>query len=189
MAKKNNGSLLIALAVGLVIAVVITDRLYIASFTKKLEALESKRIAISNKLATAKIVQENLNHVRDLVFENMDFPGQKDSVTPESRLFEFISGSVADLKLKLVSCKPMRPVIQGNQTIYGYELEVEGDFFSIGELFAKFENSRRIVSVEQFSVSSQEKVSNATSSDVNAPRAMATRATMTVNTYRLKKSS
>ena len=42
-------------------------------FETEFKAIEKKRIDTSNKLATAKIVSEDLTHVKDLVFKNMDF--------------------------------------------------------------------------------------------------------------------
>jgi len=153
---------------------VLVDRVYISGLKKELLSLEKQRIATANQLATAKIVQENLNHVRELVFENMEFAGRVDSVAPESRLFEFITTCVSDLKLKLVSLKPVSPETRGAVTVYGYNLEVEGDFFSFGELCSKFENSRRIIALENFKISLMNEYGGI-------------QAKMLVNTFRIKK--
>lgn len=147
------GNILLAITILAIIAVILTDRLYVSKFQEKFEALEKKRIITSNKLNTARIVHENLNHVRDLVFKNMDFEGQKDTIHHESHFFEFVTTCVNDLKLKLVSVEPKRPVTKDRITTYSYRIEVEGDFFKFGELCSKFENSRRIVSLETFDVS------------------------------------
>jgi hypothetical protein len=128
------------------------DRLVVAKFEPAFKKLETQRIITSNKLASAKIVYENLNHVRDLVQKNMIFPGQKDSASHESIFFDFVTTCVNDLKMKLISCKPCMPVAVGNITTFGYDIELEGDFFSLGELCAKFENSRRIITLTSFEV-------------------------------------
>jgi hypothetical protein len=60
---------------------------------------------------------------------------------------------------------------------------MEGDFFKYGELCAKFENSRRIISVETYDVSlmSEQQARNA-----GADR-KGIKITMRVNTYRVRK--
>jgi hypothetical protein len=149
--KKGEALLAVLAVIG--VALLGLDRFYTSRFESKFSEIERQRIITSNKLATAAIVYENLNHVRELVFENMDFPGQKDSISHESVFFEFLTTCINDLKLKLVSIKPVRPVTAGNITTYAYDIDIEGDFFKFGELCAKFENSRRIISLESFDVS------------------------------------
>jgi hypothetical protein len=177
--------ILIAALSGACALVLLAGRVYTDHFRHELVSLEKQRIQVSNRLATAKIVQENLYHVRELVFENMEFPNQKDSIAPESRLFEFITSCVSDLKLKLLTLKPLRPVMQGSMTTYGYELEVEGDFFSFGELCAKFENSRRIASVQTFDVSLLSGSPDRQDGTQSGPRGI--RAVMLVNTFCIRK--
>ena len=145
-------TLLLVGTVVILIAFIAVDRIVVAKFEPTFKKLETQRIITSNKLASAKIVYENLNHVRDLVQKNMTFPGQKDSASHESIFFDFVTTCVNDLKMKLISCKPSMPVVAGNITTFGYDLELEGDFFSLGELCAKFENSRRIISLTSFDV-------------------------------------
>jgi hypothetical protein len=163
-------------------AAVLADRYYVSKFEGRFLALEKQRIVTSNKLATAKIVYENLNHVRDLVFKNMDFPGQTDTITNETYFFDFMTTCVNDLKLKLVAVKPLRPVVQDRVTIYGYDIEIEGDFFKFGELCSKLENSRRLASIETFGVSllsERERPGGGAYKGVKIA--------MRVNTYRVKK--
>jgi Tfp pilus assembly protein PilO len=166
------------------VAIVLADTLYVSGLRKKFMQLERQRIITSNKLATARIVHENLNHVRDMVLENMDFPGQKDTITHETHLFEFITTCVNDLKLKLVSVKPKRPETSGRITTYTYNIEVEGDFFSFGELCAKFENSRRIIALQSYSVSLLDKGETL----AGAPEHKKIAIKMHLDTYRIKKS-
>lgn len=180
----KKGYLLIIIALVLAAGAFVFDHFYVAKQVKIFTELEKERVVTSNKLATAKIVYENLNHVRDLVFKNMDFPGQSDSVSHETVFFDFITTCINDLKLKLVSVKPVRPVTKDRITTYGYDLEIEGDFFKFGELCAKFENSRRITSLESFSVDllSAEKVrGNFVSKGIKVK--------MRVETFRVKKHS
>jgi Tfp pilus assembly protein PilO len=182
--KKNTGNLLLAFTLLLIVAAVVADRLYLAELEDRFMSFERQRIEISNKLATAKIVHENLNHVRDLVFENMDFPGQVDTLGHETHIFNFITTCINDLKLKLVSVKPVRPVTAGLVTTYGYEIELEGDFFKFGELCSKFENSRRIISLESWDVAlvdQEEKIKG-------GPENKMIKVKMRINTYRIKKS-
>jgi hypothetical protein len=148
----KTGTLLLLLIIVIAIGLFTFDKMYTSKLESKFTELEKQRIITSNKLATAKIVYENLNHVRDLVFKNMDFPDQKDSVLLETIFFDFLTTCINDLKLKLVSVKPLRPQTLDRITTYGYDLEIEGDFFKFGELCAKFENSRRILSLETFDV-------------------------------------
>jgi hypothetical protein len=151
-AMKSSQALLVAMAVAAV-AVIPADLLYTSRFVPRFKEFEKQRIITSNQLATAKIVSENLNHVRDLVYHNMDFAGQKDSVTQQSMLFDFLTTCVTDLKMRLVSVRPYAPTTQGRVTTYGYDIQLDGDFFSFGELCSKLENSRRVMAITSFDVS------------------------------------
>lgn len=183
---------ILSIVVGVVlIAFILVDRIIVADFVPTFKKLETQRIITSNKLASAKIVYENLNHVRDLVQKNMIFPGQKDSVTYETIFFDFITTCINDLKMKLISCKPAPPLILGVITTYGYDLEMEGDFFSFGELCSKFENSRRIITIHSFDVNL--KAAEHSSNEEAFRRELLRNANkgitikMRVNTYRIKK--
>jgi hypothetical protein len=183
--------LLIAVSV-LLVVFILTDRLVMAGFEPQFKAMELQRMKTSNKLASAKIVYENLNHVRDLVQKNMQFAGQKDSVTPETIFFDFVTTCVNDLKMKLVSCKPSPPMVAGMLTTNGYDLELEGDFFSLGELYSKFENSRRIIAVSTFEVSLSSEQGNenyglhpAEAVALSGNKSISIK--MHVNTYRVRK--
>jgi hypothetical protein len=183
-------TLLLTGTIVLLVAFILVDRMIVTRFEPDFKKLETQRIITSNKLASAKIVYENLNHVRDLVQKNMIFPGQKDSVSHESIFFDFVTTCVNDLKMKLISCRPSMPVITGNITTYGYDIELEGDFFTLGELCAKFENSRRIISVTSFDVSRAS--SSQSDFDVTgAPNLSSGKGgiviKMHVNTYRISK--
>jgi hypothetical protein len=188
----KTGQILLGILVVVIVGIITADRMYVAKLESQFMELEKQRIVTSNKLATANIVYENLNHVRDLVFKNMDFPGQKDTVSYESIFFDFLTTCINDLKLKLISVTPVRPQTQDRITTYGYDIEIEGDFFKFGELCSKFENSRRIISLETFDVGLIE--------DGNTPDAnyrgsgngttanKGIRVKMRVNTYRIKKA-
>src|SRR6185369_17296320 len=102
---KPGEILLAGMGVAAVFAIA-ADILYTSRFVPRFKEIEKQRIVTSNQLATAKIVSENLNHVRDLVYRNMQFPGQKDSIPQETQLFDFLTTCVNDLKLKLVSVRP-----------------------------------------------------------------------------------
>lgn len=128
------------------------DRFYLPRLAKELKETEEKTVALANKLNTARIIQENLHHVRDLVFQNMEVPGYKDTLGVETSLFRFLTESIQDLKLDLVSVKPLPPRVKGRITVFPYEIEVEGDFFKFGELCSKYENSRRIINLRDFKV-------------------------------------
>jgi hypothetical protein len=187
--------LLLTGAIIILVAFITVDRLVIAKFEPAFKKLETQRIITSNKLASAKIVYENLNHVRDLVQKNMTFPGQKDSVSHESIFFDFVTTCVNDLKMKLISCKPCMPAVTGSITTFGYDIELEGDFFSLGELCAKFENSRRIISLASFEVglaaSSPQGGANASGRPADPMSASSGKEgiliKMHVNTFRIKK--
>ena len=182
--SKKKGNILLAVAAFLAVAFVLADQLYVAGLKKNFVTLELERTQTSNKLATAKIVHENLNHVRDLVFNNMDFPGRADTLDHQTNVFNFITTCANDLRLKLVSVKPLRPQAKGWVTTYGYDIEIEGDFFKFGELCSKFENSRRLVSLEAYEVGlvgGEEKLSG-------GPENKMIRLKMRINTYRIRKS-
>jgi hypothetical protein len=151
-AMKPAESVLALMAVA-ALAVIPGDIFYTSRFAPRFKELERQRIVTSNQLATAKIVSENLNHVRDLVYQNMEFAGQKDSVSRETQFFDFLTECVNDLKMRLVSVHPQAPTTQGRVTTYGYDIALEGDFFSFGELCSKLENSRRVIAVTSFEVS------------------------------------
>ena len=184
------GQLLLVVLILMIAGIVVADRIIIAKLEPQFIAIEKQRIITSNKLATAKIVSENLNHVRDLVFKNMDFPGQKDTVSHESIFFDFLTDCVNDLKLRLISVKPVRPQTTDRITTYGYDIEIEGDFFKFGELCAKFENSRRIISLESFNVGLIEENRRQASRYTREISAVnkGIRVRMRVNTYRIKKA-
>ncbi|GBU20808.1 hypothetical protein R80B4_00693 [Fibrobacteres bacterium R8-0-B4] len=148
----NLAALLLILTATAFAGVLFANSYYMPRFKREFTQIEKERIIVSNKLATAMIVQENLNHVRDLIFNNMELTGRPDTVNREARFFEFITACVNDLKIKLVSFKPAVPVTDGRITVYGYDVAIECDFFKFGELCAKFENNPRLVSIESFDV-------------------------------------
>lgn len=178
------GRILFAVILILFIVIVLIDQLSISGYQKRFGRMEEVRIETSNRLATAKIVHENLNHVRDLIFQNMDFPNQPDTLGHETHFFNFITTCINDLKLKLISVKPLRPVQAGLITTYGYEIEIQGDFFKFGELCSKFENSRRVVSVESYTVGLFEQEENS----IGAPQNKMIHVKMKINTYRVRKN-
>jgi hypothetical protein len=149
---KSGESLLLAMALT-AICVIPADLFYTSRFVPRFKELEKQRIVTSNQLATAKIVSENLNHVRDLVYRNMVFAGQKDSVSQESILFDFLTSCVTDLKMRLVAVRPNMPTTAGRVITFGYDIQLEGDFFSFGEFCSKLENSRRVMAITSFDVS------------------------------------
>ena len=147
---KKNENLLLAVVALLIIAAIGVDRFYLAGLKPEFNRLEKERMVTANELASAKIVYENLNHVRDLVMMNIEFPNQKDTITPETMFFNFLTECTNDLKMQILSVKPCPPVISGRVTTNSYDLEIGGNFFQIGALFAKFENSRRLIATESF---------------------------------------
>lgn len=148
---KTGETLLVVMAIAAA-CVIPADLFYTSRFVPRFKELEKERIITSNQLATAKIVSENLNHVRDLVFSNMDFAGHKDSVSQETMLFDFLTSCVNDLKMRLISVRPLNPTVNGRVTTYGYEIQLEGDYFSFGEFCSKLENSRRVLALTAFQV-------------------------------------
>ncbi len=178
---KNKETTLLGLIVLLFIAALAVDHFYLTGFKPRFNALENERIVTANQLATAKIVYENLNHVRDLVFKNMEFPHQKDNIDPDSTYFDFLTECANDLKLKIVSLTPMPPVKNGRITSGIYDLGLEGDFFKFGELCAKVENSRWLMSIESFSVAPTD---GAASGDLYN---QGIKVSMRVMTYRIRK--
>lgn len=148
---KSGETLLVAMAVA-AIGVIPADLFYTSRFVPRFKELEKQRIVTSNQLATAKIVSENLNHVRDLVYRNMDFAGHKDSASQQTILFDFLTSCVNDLKMRIVSVRPLPPSTSGRVSTYGYDIQLEGDFFSFGELCSKLENSRRVMAMTSFDV-------------------------------------
>jgi len=182
---KTRSSLFLSFVFLLIVGAIIGDRLYLNRFLKEYNRVQKEWIVTSNKLATAKIVHENLNHVQELVFQNMEFPGRTDSISHQSRFFDFVTSCINDLKLTLVALTPLPPAKKGKTTTYGYDITMVGDFFSIGELCARFENSRRIISLETFEVKEPTTKSNASSS---RRKGREVEVNMRVHTYRVKKS-
>ncbi len=148
---KSSEALLVLMAV-IAVGVIPADLLYASHFVPRFKEIDKQRIVTSNQLATAKIVSENLNHVRDLVFRNMEFSGQKDSISQETIVFDFLTACVNDLKMRMVSVRPSHPTISGRVTTYGYDIQLEGDFFSFGEFCSKLENSQRLLALTSFEV-------------------------------------
>ena len=182
--KKPAQVLLVVVAV-LLVGTVVADRMWTAGLKQEFHTVERKRIETTNKLNTARIVYERLNHVHELVFSNMDFPGQPDTTHHEGRFFEFLTSSVNDLKMKLVSVRPQRPVTRGRVTTYTYDIEIEGDFFSFGELCSKFENSRRITTLNTFNVNLVDRAERRQGGPEN--RTISIR--MSVDTFRVRKTA
>ncbi len=172
----------------LALVLLLADQLYVSNFEKRFKNLQSQRIITSNKLATAKIISENLNHVHDLVFKNMDIPGNPDTLNAETAFYQFVTSCLNDLKLKLISLKPLPPTFNGRITMTAYDLELEGDFFKFGELCSKIENSRRIVAIENFQVDLAQAASSSnkeTKSAVVDHKGVLIK--IRVNTYRIRK--
>ncbi|MCL2182927.1 MAG: hypothetical protein FWB85_05590 [Chitinispirillia bacterium] len=189
-ANANTGAaLLVLLMLVIGIAIVWADQTLMPKYKQQFLEIEKQRITISNQLMTIKIVQEDMNHVRDLIFSNMDFPGQPDSVDHESQFFEFVTSCVNDLKLKLVSVRPASPHTSGRITTYSYDVEIEGDFFRFGELCAKFENNRRLVAIEGFDVDliGDREGHGLSNSDFRSENKNI-RVKMKINTFRISKS-
>jgi Tfp pilus assembly protein PilO len=145
---KVLGFVTVLLGVGVAVA----DYWYIPKLRTHFAAIEKERLEVANRLTTARIIQENLNHVRDLIFSNMIIPGVPQMASVETEFFMFVTESVQDLKLNLVSLKPIAPKVDGRVTSFPYEIEVEGDFFKFGELCSKLENNRRIIALSEFEV-------------------------------------
>lgn len=193
---KSGEALLITMAI-IAVGVIPADLLYASRFVPRFKELEKQRIITSNQLATAKIVSENLNHVRDLVYRNMEFPGQKDSVSQESILFDFLTSCVNDLKMRLVSVRPSHPSVQGRVTTYGYDIQLEGDFFSFGEFCSKLENSQRLLALTSFEVSQVGKEQQASPAAkggkgvvaVQQPSRRGINISMHLDTFRVKKGA
>lgn len=188
------GEGLLALMAVAAIAVIPADILYTSKFVPRFKEIERQRIVTSNQLATAKIVSENLNHVRDLVYSNMEFVGQKDSIPAETQFFGFLTECVNDLKLHLEYVHPLPPTTEGRVTTYGYEIGLEGDFFSFGELCSKLENSRRVMALTSFEVSqtaTDRPTTQAASAKVKPPAAPALKRAVSIrlrlDTYRVRK--
>jgi hypothetical protein len=180
---NSKGTILMAIIAVLFLAAIAVDRFYLTGFKPQFNALEQERIVTANQLASARIVYENLDHVRDLVFQNMEFPRQKDTVSPESACFDFFTECANDLKLKIVSLAPTPPVSNGRITASGYDLELEGDFFKFGELCAKVENSRRLMSIESFNVAPAE------GTGADSLHRQGIKAALRVMTYRVRKGA
>ncbi|MBD3321339.1 MAG: hypothetical protein GF350_09625, partial [Chitinivibrionales bacterium] len=119
--KSQN--IIVSVILVFVIALVAGDRLYLSRLTRRFKQLEQQRIVTSNKLATAKIIHENLNHVRELVFQNMDFKGEKDTINHQSEFYSFVTACMNDLKLKLISFSPQKPEKKGTVTTSSYDIE------------------------------------------------------------------
>lgn len=151
------GNVILVIVLLLIVGVVTADRMYVSKFTERFKEIEKQRIITSNKLATAKIVHENLYHVRDLVLRNMILKEVNDTVNFETELFQFLTTCINDLKLKLIEVSPGRPSKKDRVETLIYDVEIEGDFFNFGELCAKLENSRRIISLKTYSVVLAEK--------------------------------
>jgi Tfp pilus assembly protein PilO len=180
----KQGKLLLPIVILLFIGVILADFVLMSKFKENFKKLEKQRIVTANKLATAKIVSENLNHVRDLVFKNMDFNSQKDTIPHETHIFDFLTECIRDLKMTLVAVRPLRPETKERITTYSYDIELEGDFFQFGEFCSKLENSRRIISLEEFEVLLVEKKSD---KEGDAPDNKKVKVSMLINTYRVKK--
>ncbi|MDR0305840.1 MAG: type 4a pilus biogenesis protein PilO [Chitinispirillales bacterium] len=191
--KKNTNSSVSGAALILIFVIIAfagvlaANHYYMPKFKKEFSKVEKERVITSNKLTTAKIVQENLNHVRELVFNNMDFANQPDTIDHETQFYNFVTTCLNDLKLKLVSFKPVNPITANRTTTYGYDVEIEGDFFKFGELCAKFENSRRIMAIESFDVDLINTDNRNHDPKTQAPEVKDIKVKMRVNTYRISK--
>lgn len=175
---------ILALVVGFV-AVIWADKAHLPKYREEFIKLDAERLQVSNQLTTARILHEDLNHVREVILRNMNFTGSE--TDHETAFFDSITTFVNDLKLKLVSVKPITPVVTDRVTTYGYDVEVEGDFFKFGELGAKFENSRMIINMESFEVDEiaeqQQQQQQGRRTDRLASEHRGIRVRMRVNTY------
>lgn len=186
----KSGQVLLAILVVIAIAVIPADLIYASRFVPRFKEIEKQRIITSNQLATAKIVSENLEHVRELVFRNMEFPGQKESATQETIVFDFLTTCINDLKMRLVGVRPLRPTVEDRVTTYGYDIQLEGDFFSLGELCAKLENSQRVLALTSFEVIQQVKegaVGDGQTKEAPVAGRRGIRIKMHLDTFRVKK--
>jgi Tfp pilus assembly protein PilO len=149
---RRADQIFIAVILLALVGVFVTDQFFIKKFRRQFVKLEKEFVITSNKLTTAKIVQDNINHVHDMVVQNMEFPGRDQKKERETQFYQYITGCMNNLKLKLVSLEQVEPVVKDRVTTHSYDLELEGDFFKFGELCSNFENSRRIITIESFEV-------------------------------------
>jgi len=180
---KRSEILLIVIGIA-VAGFLVFDLAFVSRYESKFKNLETERIVTSNQLATAKIVSENLNHVNDLVFHNMEFVGKKNTASREEAFFQFITECVSDLKMRLITIRPTPAETKGRVTTYGYDIQLEGDFFTFGEFCSKVENSRRIMTLTSFNVSSGSSEEKAT--EQATPR-KSLRIQLHLNTYQVRK--
>ncbi len=180
----KSANFLLAFLILAFIGVLVADALFFSHFEKHFKALEHERIVTSNQLATAKIVSENLNHVRDLVYQNMDFASKPDSIGADLAFYRSLTESVNDLKMRLHSIRPTALSTQGRVTTYGYDLELEGDFFSFGEFCSKLENNRHIMTLASFDL---EPKGGSDSRNIPGQSRRALHIKMHLNTYRVRK--
>lgn len=172
----------LALLCVLLVAFLAVDLLYFSKYQARFKAIEKERIVTSNKLATAKIISENLKHVRELVFDNMEFATQKDTIGNDMAFFKYLTESANDLKMRLISISPQQQEAKGRVVTFGYDVEMEGDFFSFGEFCSKLENNRKIISLTQFSLTPMNE-----NSDMVFSSRRALRIKLHLNTYKVRK--
>ncbi len=143
---KATGMLLTGtVALGLV--AIVGDLAYLSRFKTRYQEIQADKVRTSHQLATARIISENLPHVRDLVFHNMEFPGSQDEKRAESIFLEFLSESVEMADLQLSDFEPLPPAVSGARSTYQYRLTLTGNLDGL-DLFAKrLENHRRLVSL------------------------------------------
>jgi Tfp pilus assembly protein PilO len=178
---KSAKVLLASLCV-LLVAYIVFDLFYFSKYQKRFKSIEKERIVTSNKLATAKIISENLKHVRELVFDNMEFANKQDSVGNDMALYKYLTESANDLKMRLVSISPRHSETKGRVTTFGYNVELEGDFFSFGEFCSKLENNRRIMALTQFTLAP---LNDKGDGIVSSRRALSIK--LQLNTYKVRK--
>jgi len=171
----------------LLLAYVGFDVFVLSTFEKRFKALERERIVTSNQLATAKIIAENLNHVQDLVFKNMDFVGNQDTTGVDMGFFQYLSQCANDLKLQILRVQPLPKTSKDRVTTFGYEVEMQGDFFSFGEFCSKLENNRRILTLAGFELTPLSVKNPAGGPLATTSGVRALRMKMRLNTYRVRK--
>lgn len=160
----KNIKLFLVLIVFLGLIFFFVDMLYITPINEEIITIEKEIIKKNNELLSAKIVSKNMKRVRKLISinTNIEIVGvlEKERKSQYTNFYSFLTTCINDLKIELMSIKPEENFKKGRVEKSPYILSIRCDFFKLGELISKFENSERILSIPELDIQSIERSSS-----------------------------
>ncbi len=152
----KNAKVFLLLSIFALLIFLAIDILLVSPINQEIIEVEKEKLKKTNELLSAKIVSKNMKRVRRLITINTEIEiideSDHDIKSQYTDFYNFLTTCVNDLKIELVSIRPDKTFKVGRIQKSPYILSIRCDFFKLGELISKFENSERILSIPDMDI-------------------------------------